>query len=288
MIMETDIKGVVRMNIGDRIRNLRKEKNLSQEEVAEELQISRQSVSKWESGQSVPEISKVIQLSDLLGVSTDDLLRGTEEGSTNGPSGEEKKSARRIGHLIVHIISGVVIVFLLLVIWSIMADITEHNNDRYISAFHAMGEFTEEAEQYLEAESFEERKEFGERMDKKYSNIINRRRGVIRLYAPVLKGDRDFDRVVSDIVIYSLNPLWSLTSILPEDRTEGGVSERGRELNEEEEEYFTALLSELEEYRWINEGEIENLNRSTRREIIEESRGIIQRSRELYDQHRNN
>jgi len=57
---------------------------------------------------------------------------------------------------------------------------------------------------------------------------------------------------------------------------------------EEVAEYFAALLSELEEYRWINEGEIENLNRSTRREIIEESRGIIQRSRELYDQHRNN
>ncbi|MBQ9860510.1 MAG: phosphoglucosamine mutase [Clostridia bacterium] len=63
------------MTIGQKIAVLRVEANLSQEQLAARLEVSRQSVSKWESGQSLPEIGKVLQLAELFRVTTDDLLR---------------------------------------------------------------------------------------------------------------------------------------------------------------------------------------------------------------------
>lgn len=63
------------MTLSEKICDLRKQQHWSQEELAEKLDISRQSVSKWESGSSVPDLNKIIKLSDLFGVSTDYLLK---------------------------------------------------------------------------------------------------------------------------------------------------------------------------------------------------------------------
>lgn len=63
------------MNLPEKIMTLRRRNGWSQEELAERLDVSRQSVSKWEMGQSVPELDKVIQMSDLFGVSADCLIR---------------------------------------------------------------------------------------------------------------------------------------------------------------------------------------------------------------------
>lgn len=63
------------MNISDRIRSLRKMKRMSQEQLGEVLGVSRQVVSKWESGQSVPDIDNIIQMSGVFGVTTDYLLK---------------------------------------------------------------------------------------------------------------------------------------------------------------------------------------------------------------------
>lgn len=63
------------MILADKIITLRKRYNWSQEELAMKLNISRQSVSKWESGTSVPDLDKIITLSQIFGVSTDYLLK---------------------------------------------------------------------------------------------------------------------------------------------------------------------------------------------------------------------
>ena len=63
------------MKFSDKIQALRKDKRLSQEELAEMMQVSRQSVSKWESGQSYPETDKLIILSEIFGVTVDSLLK---------------------------------------------------------------------------------------------------------------------------------------------------------------------------------------------------------------------
>lgn len=63
------------MILGDKIIYLRKKQGWSQEQLAEQLNISRQSVSKWESGASIPDLDKILKMSQIFGVSTDFLLK---------------------------------------------------------------------------------------------------------------------------------------------------------------------------------------------------------------------
>ena len=70
------------MILADKIIDLRKKNGWSQEELAEHLNVSRQSVSKWESGMSVPDLNKIIAMSELFGVSTDYLLKDELDAPT--------------------------------------------------------------------------------------------------------------------------------------------------------------------------------------------------------------
>ena len=72
------------MTIGKRISRLRKEKRLSQEYLAEQLDVSRQAVSKWENDLSSPDTGNLIQLSSLLGVSVEYLATGKEPDHHTG------------------------------------------------------------------------------------------------------------------------------------------------------------------------------------------------------------
>ena len=63
------------MILADKIMQLRKQHGMSQEDLANELSISRQSVSKWESGASIPDVIVLKEIADLFGVTVDDLLR---------------------------------------------------------------------------------------------------------------------------------------------------------------------------------------------------------------------
>lgn len=77
------------MNLAEKIMMLRKQKGWSQEELAMKLNVSRQSVSKWESTSSVPDLSKIIKLSEIFDVSTDFLLKDEitlEEGVEETPA----------------------------------------------------------------------------------------------------------------------------------------------------------------------------------------------------------
>ena len=62
------------MSFSDNLKQLRKEHNLSQEELAELLDVSRQTVSKWEQGQGYPEVEKLLLLSSKLNISLDELM----------------------------------------------------------------------------------------------------------------------------------------------------------------------------------------------------------------------
>ncbi|HWP80164.1 MAG TPA: helix-turn-helix transcriptional regulator [Candidatus Acidoferrum sp.] len=82
------------MTLCDKIQLMRKKCGLSQEELAEKLEVSRQSVSKWEQGQALPEMSKLLLLSELFGVSTDFLLKDALEADpAPGTSFPEAPSA---------------------------------------------------------------------------------------------------------------------------------------------------------------------------------------------------
>lgn len=79
------------MKLGQKIAGLRKKSSLSQEALAEKMNVSRQAVSKWESNQSIPDIEKIVDLSELFEVTTDYLLKnGTPSFELPGKSSEEK------------------------------------------------------------------------------------------------------------------------------------------------------------------------------------------------------
>ncbi len=71
------------MNIGERITTLRKEKDISQAELAKRLSVSRQAVSKWEQGTSTPDTERLIQLAEILNTEVEYLATGVhpEPGS---------------------------------------------------------------------------------------------------------------------------------------------------------------------------------------------------------------
>lgn len=74
------------MNIGNKIYELRSAKNLSQGDLAELLEVSRQSVSKWETDNAVPELDKLIKMCEIFGVTLDELAgRSTSQAPKNEP-----------------------------------------------------------------------------------------------------------------------------------------------------------------------------------------------------------
>ena len=75
------------MILADKITALRKKAGWSQEELAEQLGVTRQSVSKWEGAQSVPDMDKVVQMSRLFGVTTDFLLKDELSEEEPAPAG---------------------------------------------------------------------------------------------------------------------------------------------------------------------------------------------------------
>lgn len=66
------------MKIGDKLKDARLKKSMTQEEVAEKLFVSRQSISNWENNKTYPDIGNVIALSDLYQISLDELLKGSD------------------------------------------------------------------------------------------------------------------------------------------------------------------------------------------------------------------
>ncbi|HIY93541.1 helix-turn-helix domain-containing protein [Companilactobacillus sp. HBUAS56275] len=80
------------MKIGEQLQNQRKLHGMSQDELADELHISRQSISKWENGKSLPSFSNVVAISDLFDISLDELIKGDAELMDQFESGKPKIS----------------------------------------------------------------------------------------------------------------------------------------------------------------------------------------------------
>jgi len=86
---------VFKLNIGEKLFELRKEKNLSQEEVADKLNVSRQTISKWETNQSTPDFDKIIPICELFEISTEELLTGKKAEGEEVKNIEESKVTKQ-------------------------------------------------------------------------------------------------------------------------------------------------------------------------------------------------
>ena len=94
------------MTLGERIAYYRKKAGYSQEGLAERLGVSRQAISKWETGEATPDAERIIALAAALGISTDTLLLGKEEPERPYTEAETVRQPPRNGWIICPGISG--------------------------------------------------------------------------------------------------------------------------------------------------------------------------------------
>ena len=77
----TELMTEGRIRLGAEIQRRRKQLGLTQEELAQRMDVSRQSVTKWETGQSAPDLDRLVQLGEVLSISLDELLKGPSENA---------------------------------------------------------------------------------------------------------------------------------------------------------------------------------------------------------------
>ena len=116
------------MKFNDKLMKLRKENSLSQEELAEKLGVTRQTISKWELGQTTPDMEKLSQISNVFGVSVDELLNEAGDNyQTDNLNSTEKKKNKNI---IIIILVGVIVVLLGFAIFSVFNGGNKENNNQ--------------------------------------------------------------------------------------------------------------------------------------------------------------
>ena len=93
--------------LSEKLYQLRKKSGLSQEQLAEQLNVSRQAISKWESGSAFPESEKLIIISNYFGVSVDYLLKDEVEDDAKTANSEAGKNPKMVAGLII-CITGIV------------------------------------------------------------------------------------------------------------------------------------------------------------------------------------
>ena len=98
------------MSISDRLYNLRKDKKISQEELANVLGVSRQTVSKWETGESTPDFDKIIPLCNYFGITSDELLSGKKDIVESNKNENKKAFARNLAISVALYISSVIMI----------------------------------------------------------------------------------------------------------------------------------------------------------------------------------
>ena len=84
------------MEFNKKLYELRKQKGISQEELSEKLNVSRQTLSKWELGTSTPDMEKLIAISDYFEISLDELVLGKEKENLHSEE-KEKEKVTKIG-----------------------------------------------------------------------------------------------------------------------------------------------------------------------------------------------
>lgn len=124
----------------ENLRNLRKQKGLSQEELAERLHVVRQTVSKWEKGLSVPDADLLIRIAEIFETSVSTLLGDTVEPSEdkniiaqkleqlNALLAEKNRRSRRIWKVVAIILISIAVVTVLLIILGISASYSLFTN----------------------------------------------------------------------------------------------------------------------------------------------------------------
>lgn len=120
------------MNLGNKIMTLRKKNNLSQEDLAEKVGVTRQTISKWELEETTPDINQAKKLSMIFNISLDELVNN----DVNSILIEKVSNTERLAGIIIKILkaSGILLILFIVLILTllIMFNFKRFNNDRVI------------------------------------------------------------------------------------------------------------------------------------------------------------
>lgn len=123
------------MELGEILYNLRKNKNLSQEEVAEKLNVTRQTVSKWETGDSKPDFDKIIPICNLFEITSEELLSGKKSDIKEKSSESDKINKQEITKKRALLLSVGIFLYFLSVVFIICAEEIGLNDIIGVSGF---------------------------------------------------------------------------------------------------------------------------------------------------------
>ncbi len=170
------------MNLGERLFELRKTKSLTQDEVAEKLNVTRQTVSKWETNQSTPDFDKIVPICELFEIGVEELLTGKkEEKQEKNEEQEEKKekvlTKQEAKEKSAKVVSGSVFIYILAVALIMILVPVKHVNPIIASSIFLIliGWATARIiKNYMSMPKFEKTKE-----EKKEEKIIKQINGII-------------------------------------------------------------------------------------------------------------
>lgn len=103
------------MNIGKHLKTLREKNNLTQEQLADKLFVSRSNVSKWERNISLPDAETLLELSKIFNVSVDDILLGNDKNDSSGVLNIYKQIEKQKKVMLIICVSSIIIILLFLI-----------------------------------------------------------------------------------------------------------------------------------------------------------------------------
>ena len=168
------------MNLGEKLCELRKAKNLTQDEVAEKLNVTRQTVSKWETNQSTPDFDKIVPISELFEIGVEELLTGKVKEENDQAKEEIKEKVltkQEAKEKSAKVVSGSIFIYILAVALIMILIPVKHVNPIIASSIFLIliGWGTARIiKNYMSMPKFEKTKE-----EKKEEKIVKQINGII-------------------------------------------------------------------------------------------------------------
>ncbi len=165
------------MNLGEKLFELRKAKNLTQDEVAEKLNVTRQTVSKWETNQSTPDFDKIVPISELFEIGVEELLTGKLKEEKQLEKEEKVLTKQEAKEKSAKVVSGSIFIYILAVALIMILVPVKHVNPIVASSIFLIliGWATARIiKNYMSIPKFEKTKE-----EKKEEKIIKQINGII-------------------------------------------------------------------------------------------------------------
>lgn len=107
------------MNFNEKLIKLRKEAGLSQEDLGNKLNVARQTVSKWELGETTPEMDKLVKISEIFNISLDALIKEENNAEKTNETNLNNTNSQKLAALVINILKGLGIFLIVLVIITI-------------------------------------------------------------------------------------------------------------------------------------------------------------------------